>query len=144
MQNAYATGLAPAVEGMIANQEPQVMISRTVETAAIGFGQLVVRGAADGGCIKAAGTAALISLGVTVRDHSVVSGDVFAVKEDALIMNKGVIWVIAAVAVTQGQPAYYTPAGRFTNVVGTNTPVIGGRFDSSTAGTDQLVMLRLS
>lgn len=144
MQSTYLTELATAYAGMIANEEPKFLVSRTVETAALGFGKAVKRGAADSGVVATAGAAADIFLGITVREHDTVAQDVFSVKEDALIMTKGVIWVVAAGAVTQGGAVYVDSAGKYTSTVGTNTPVPNGRFDSSTTAADQLVKVRLS
>lgn len=143
MQSTYLTELATAFAGMIANSEPNFLISRQVETAAIGFGKGVKRGAADNGVVATAGTAGDVFLGITCREHS-KDADQFAVKEDALIMTKGVVWVVAAGAVANGAAVYIDSAGKFTSTVGTNTPVPNGRFDSSTSAADQLVKVRLS
>lgn len=143
MQTTYPSALSAAFAGMIANEEPQVLVSRQVETAAVGFGKAVKRGSVDGRCVATVATAADIVLGITCREHATLS-DQFAVGDDALIMTKGVVWVVSAGAVTQGGAVYVEAAGKYTSTVGTNTPIPNGRFDSSTTGADQLVKVRLS
>jgi len=92
VQSTYSDNMAAAYAGMIANTEPNVLISRTVETAAgIGFGVPVIQGTADDGCdVVAASTDTIV--GITVRDQS-TEDDTFARFDSALLMRKGVLWV---------------------------------------------------
>ena len=58
LQPTYASGVAVAVAGMIANEERANRISRTVESALLAFGQPAFRGANDHGVIAGAAFAA--------------------------------------------------------------------------------------
>jgi len=92
VQSTYSDNMAAAYAGMIANTEPNVLISRTVETTAgIGFGVPVIQGTADDECdVVAASTDTIV--GITVRDQS-TEDDTFARFDSALLMRKGVLWV---------------------------------------------------
>jgi hypothetical protein len=92
VQTTYLDNMAVAYAGMIANTEPNVLISKEVETSAgVGFAVPVIQGTADNQCdVVAASTDAVT--GITVRDQS-TTDDLFALKDTALLMRKGVIWV---------------------------------------------------
>lgn len=146
VQTNYNTQIAAAYEGMIANTEPNVLISRTVEGAAIGFGKAVKQGTADNG-IAAATAAADVVRGITVRDQSVdpSSPDATPVGGSALVMTKGVVWVTAFDTVVAGAPVYMRVAGgsaRFTDTSTDNLAIPGAVFDSS-GGAGALVKIRL-
>lgn len=143
-QDTYLTQLPKAFEGMIANTEPCVLISRQVETAAIGFGRAVKQGTADRGVV-AASAAADKYRGITVRDQSVLDGSDFNVGEDALIMTKGVIWVTAYDTVVAGAPVYVAVTNssyKFTDTATTNLAIPNAVFEDSGAA-DELVRIRL-
>lgn len=150
-QTTYSENIPVAKAGMIANEEPNVLISRTVETAAgIGFGKVVQQGDNDNGCISDLNTAAMTAdsyLGVTVRERSVrpETPDLFAQYESARIMRKGVIWVMTDGAVNAGDDVTVTLAtgGLGTAAVAAGIVAIpGARWDSSTSGA-ALAKLRL-
>jgi hypothetical protein len=139
VQTTYNETLSAGRAGAIANAEPNVLISRNVETVTgVGFGKPVVQGSADSGCkITEAGDTAV--LGVTVRDRSVdpANPDKFAQYANALVMTKGVIWVDAAAAVDAGDDVWVTVAdGTFTNADaggGASVQIANARWDSSTS-----------
>lgn len=133
IQTTYPATHATAYEGMVANSEPCVVVSRVVETAAgIGFGKVAQRGTLDNQ-VKVS-SASPKYLGITVADPT-QPADLFAQYATAPVMTKGVIWVQASVAVAQGDPVYFVPAtGVFTNVVGSNSLIPNASFDSSTSG----------
>lgn len=140
-QDTYLTQLAAAYAGMIADTEPCVLMSRTVETAAIGFGKAVAQGTADYG-VTAADNAADVYRGITVRDQS-QTADNFAVGESAVVMTKGVIWVTAADGVAAGAAVYMVPAsGKFTDTSTSNLPIPNAVFED-TGVADDLVRIRL-
>jgi hypothetical protein len=128
--------LSAAFEGMIANTEPNILISRTVETAALGFGKVVRQGVGDNG-ILAATAANHIVRGITVRDMSTdpTNANQFGVGESALLMTQGVVWVRAGATVAAGAAVYMVvgtaQAGRFTSSATDNLPIPGALFDSS-------------
>src|SRR5690606_7736318 len=155
VQTTYSDNQPAAVAGAQATMIPATIISRTVETAAIGFGVAVAQGTADKGC-KAFGSGDTAILGITVLDRSasgltVTSGQVtshtadkFGVGESARIMTKGDIWVQASVAVDAGDPVYVIPAtGAFAKTSGSSAvQIAGARWDTSTTGAG-LAVVRL-
>lgn len=141
MQTSYSENIGAARAGMVANMEPAVFISRTVETAAgIGFGVPVQKGTADNGC-KIMGAGATEVLGITVRERSTraETPDVFAQYDSARLMRKGVLWVVVTDAggVADGDPVWIKLAdGTFSNAdAGTagSVKLGGARWDSSAA-----------
>lgn len=151
VQSSYTENMRPAVAGMIANEEPCKLISRTVETSAgIGFGKVVQQGTDADGCISDLNTSAMTAqtyLGVTVRERSVrpETPDLFAQYESARIMREGVIWVTVAVAVAPSDIVTVTLA---TGVIGKTAVGAGvvaipnARWESITSGAG-IAKLRL-
>lgn len=138
VQSTYLDNMAAAYEGMIANGEPNVLISREVETSAgIGFGVPVIQGTADKQCdVVAASTNDVI--GITVRDQS-TTDDTFAENDTALLMRKGVMWVTVTDAggVSAGDEVWVKVSdGTFSNAdAGTNgsLKLAGCRWETSAA-----------
>ncbi|MEJ7685633.1 MAG: hypothetical protein WKG52_00785 [Variovorax sp.] len=129
VQSTYVQNIPAAKAGHVADMTQADLISRTVETVAgVAFGVPVAQGAADKGCIAYAGTG---FLGVTTRDRSVLTGELYSRYESARVLKKGPIWVTASVAVVAGDPVYLTPAGLFTNVATANFLIPGARFDTA-------------
>lgn len=144
VQTSYPGEIAAAYAGMIADTGPNNIISRTVETAAIGFGLAVKQGADDYG-VEAATAQADVFRGITVRVHDQPLTEDYAVGQSAALIIDGVVWVTSGAAVSAGDDVYMVAGdGRFTNVVGTNLPIPGAVFESSTAGADELVKVRLN
>lgn len=138
VQSTYSETIGAARAGQIANTEPSVLISRHVEdTDGIAFGIAVVQGSADNG-VKAFGSGDTAILGITVRERSVrpETPNIFAQRESARIMTKGVIWVQASVAVDAGDPVYVIPAtGTFAKTSASSAvQIANARWDSSTSG----------
>lgn len=147
VQTTYNETISAARAGQIANEEPVVLISRTVADAAgIEFGKVVQEAAADGSkdgqCTADLDTADMDAykfLGITVRERSVrpETPNKFAQYESARIMRKGVIWVDVAGAVKAGEDVTVTLA---TGVLGTAAVAAGivaipnARWESSTSG----------
>jgi hypothetical protein len=138
VQTTYLQNIPAGKAGHVADMTQADLISRTVETVAgIAFGLPVAQGANDKGCIAYAGTG---FLGITTRDRSVVTGELYSRYESARILKKGPIWVVASVAVVAGDPVYITPAGAFTNVATANFLIPNARFDTS-AGIGALAII---
>lgn len=149
IQDTYSETIRPAVVGMIANQEPKTLISRTVEDEdGIGFGIVVQQGTGDNGCTSDLTTMdASTYLGITVRERSVrpETPNIFAQYESARVMRKGVIWVMTDGAVNAGDAATVTLATGAIGVTPVGTGIVaipGARFDSSTTAAG-LAKLRL-
>ena len=146
VQTTYNEKIVAARVGQIANTEPVVLISRTVEDETpIAFGKPVMQGTADDGCKLFAGASTEV-LGITVRERSTrpETPDTFARYESARIMKKGVIWVVASVAVVAGDPVYVIPAtAAFAKTNASSAILIpNARWDSS-AGIGALAKVRL-
>lgn len=145
VQTNYSENIATAFAGMIANTEPNILISRIVEGAAIGFGKVVKQGDGDFGAAEAT-TAADAVRGITARDQS-TTDDEFAVGDSALVITKGVIWVTAGEAVDAGDAVYMkvgtADAGKFMSTSTDNLAIPGAVFDTSGA-KDTLVAVRLA
>ena len=155
VQSTYSENIGAARAGMIANEDPVVLISRTVADAdGIGFGKVVQEaatdGTKDGQCTADLDTSdmdAYTFLGITVRERSVrpETPSKFAQYESARIMRKGIIWVEVAGAVKAGEDVTVTLAS---GVLGTAAVAAGvvaipnARWESSTSGAG-LAKLRL-
>jgi len=144
VQDTYGVVHAAGLEGMVAKSEPAVIVSRVVEGAGgIGFGKVAQRGTLDNQ-IKVS-SASPKYLGITVLDPTQVGGtlDTYPQYATAAVMTKGVIWVVASVAVVPGDPVYFVPAtGVLTNVVIANQLIANATWDS-TAGIGALAKVRL-
>lgn len=155
VQTTYPDNQPVAVAGAQATMVPATIISRSVETAAIGFGKAVAQGTADKGC-HAFGAGDTAILGITLLDRSAsglsvtngqVSGqtaDTFGVGESARVITKGDVWVNASVAVDAGDPVYVIPAtGAFAKTSASSAvQIAGARWDTSTTGAG-LAVVRL-
>jgi hypothetical protein len=141
VQSTYSENIGAARAGMIANTEPCILISRTVDTAAgVGFGVPVQRGSTDMACkIMASGATEI--LGITVRERSVrpETPDKFAQYESARLMRKGVIWVLVTDAggVADGDNVWVKLSdGTFSNADAGSSGSLrlgGGKWESSAA-----------
>lgn len=146
VQSNYSNSVPTGYAGMVYDGEPSNRISRTIEDASgIAFGKACFRGSGDHGCT--ATPAANKFLGILIADAGQVPGtgetaDTLAQYRTGALLNEGVIWVSAAVAVNQGDPAYVTSGGAITNSSSGNT-AIPARFDGTTSGSG-LVPLRVT
>ncbi|HBN8624988.1 TPA: hypothetical protein ACKPG1_004887 [Pseudomonas aeruginosa] len=147
VQTTYSANIRPGLPGMIVDEVPKTLISRTVEAAGgLAFGIPVMQGTADkAGRAPTTGDTAAKFVGISVRDRSVkAEANQYSQYESARVMTEGAIWVTAAVQVAVGDPVYFVPAsGAWTNVATDNVQVAGARFDTSTTGTNQLAQVRL-
>lgn len=149
IQTTYSENISAAYEGMIANTEPNILVSRTVENSAgVGFGKPVKKGSGDNGCTGVL-TGATEIIGITVRDRSVrpANPNLFAQYESALLMRKGVIWVTVTDAggVADGDPVWIKLSdGTFSNAdVGSSGGLrLGGARWESTGANGALAKIR--
>ena len=146
VQSTYNSTVPTGFAGMVYDGEVSNRISRTVEDAAgIAFGVACFRGTGGNGCTATA--AANKFLGIAIADAGQVPGlgetaDTIAQYRTISLLNEGVIWVSASVAVNAGDQAYVTSGGAITNVSTSNT-LIPARFDLTTSGSG-LVPLRVT
>lgn len=130
VQDVYASGMRKAFAGLVASSVDHTIFSKIVQGAPIGYGLAVTRGSLDD-TVVLGGT---VYEGITEASHEGFS-DAYPVGATAPVMRKGEIWVDVAVAVTEGEPVYFTPAtGAITNVASGNTAIPGAVFNSSTTG----------
>jgi hypothetical protein len=147
VQSTYSTSVPTGYAGMVVDGEVSNRISRTVEDAAgIAFGTACFRGSGNHGCT--ATPAANKFLGVVIADAGQVPGlgetaDTLAQYRTAALLNEGVIFVNASVAVNQGDAAYITSGGAITNV-STSNIALPAHFDAtiSAAGIVPLRVIR--
>lgn len=120
IQSTYPTSYAVGFAGMLANGETQNRISRTVEDAGgMVFGAAAFRGTGDHGVTVTPATATF--MGIVIADAGQVPGvgetaDTIAQNKTVSLLQQGVIYVAASLAVADGDQVYVTPAGLFTNV----------------------------
>ena len=144
VQTTYTQDMAHGLPGLVMNMEPYRLISRLVENGPLPFGVPASQGAMDTAVIPAlAGGTTFLGISVvdpTVRPDSYI--DEFSTNDTALLITRGVVWVITSVAVTPRQPLFYDAAGKWTNVSANNTPVPNASFDR-TAAAGGIVPVRL-
>ncbi len=128
VQSSYTDNIPAAFHGMIADTEPNVLISRTVEpSAGLGFGVPVIQGTEDMEIAPVAASSETI-VGITCRAND-TEADSYAQYESALVMRKGVMWVTVTDAggVSAGDPVWVT--------------VSGSTFANADAGTDGSILI---
>lgn len=156
VQTVYNDTQPAGVAGAQATMIRGDLISRTVETAAIGFGRAVEQGTSDKGCVAFAGGTVL---GITILDRSasgmsVTDGqvtthtpDTFGVGESARISavgGGGDVWVVCATGCSAGDGVFVRPSnGDFQDSNANSAVQIpGARWDTSaTAGGLAVVRL---
>lgn len=145
VQSTYGSVHAAAVEGMVANSEPTVIVSKIAEDVeGVGFGKVCVQGDADNTVTDSEASKKFV--GISVLDPTQAGGtvDIYPQYATVAVMKKGVIWVQASVAVAMNDVVYFVPAtGVLTNVSTSNTLIANATWDSST-GAAGLAKLRLA
>jgi len=155
MQTTVRESMLPAFEGLVADQRPHDIITRRA-AANLKFGYGVVQTAAIGDVNVPAATGFVFE-GVTLHTHNVepVAGvRQYYEKDPVPVLRKGVIWVLAEVAISVGDPVYLRHTaggagqvpGRFRNTADTAKAdqITQARWLSETTGTDQLAMLEIN
>lgn len=145
VRTTYNDRLPVAFAGMIADIEAATIISRTVETAAIGYGLAAKRGSADHK-VAAATANSDTFMGITCREQSgdADTANQIKVGETAPLLVTGTIWVTAGATVVEGEAAYMIAAdGRFTSSSSGNLAIPNAKFDKS-ADADDLVPIRIT
>ena len=115
----YNTDPVVALEGMIADTAPARLISRTVQTAALGFGKPVALGDAAHTCDSDVSSATEIE-GISVRSQATPadSANAYPVGDTATLMRQGHLWVTVTDAggVAAGDPVWLNLTnGTFSN-----------------------------
>ncbi len=147
VQTSYPTFQSAGYLGMVANGEWVTnIVSRIVDPAAavpVNFGDPVLQGPSEQTVVSANGGSGAFR-GLAIRDATLPPGAAYTYAATATLgmMTKGVIWVTAVVAVTPGQPAFFTAAGLLTSVASGNTAIAGALWESA-APASGLAKLRL-
>jgi hypothetical protein len=146
LQTTYSDQLPAGFPGMVANGETSNRISRSVEDAAgIAFGKAAFRGVGDHGCVATPAAGALLGILIAHSALGLTAGqtaDVYPQYANAAILTLGGIWVTAGAAVADGEQAYVTPAGAYTNVSAGNVILPGWFFDTTAASGALVKLLR--
>lgn len=123
LQTTYPLTMRKAVAGMIASTDDYRADSLILESAAVGFGLAVVRGATDPVYGVRFGVAGAFR-GITVLDTTLINSPVDEYKQyqNVSVLYEGDIWVLADGAVVAGNDVTYTEA---TGRLGTAAVAIG-------------------
>lgn len=141
----YNTDPAVAYEGMVADIGEAIIVSRTVQAAALGFGKAVKIGTAEH-TVKNVETGDTVIYGISVRSQATAaaSTDAYPVADTAAILLKGPIWVKAAVAVAPGDPVYVTVAdGTYKKAAGAGNVQIADASYETVAAINGLARIRI-
>lgn len=144
-QTTYPSDPVVAFVGSVADNAPATILSREVETAAIGFGLPVDQGTADGGIVATSGSTTAIA-GVTVRVQGLDANtpNAIPVGSSASVLTSGAIWVTAGEAVTAGSPVLVTVAdGTFKQTVAAGNVAIPNAVYETSGGNGDVVRIRL-
>lgn len=126
VQSSYSSSIPTGFAGMVYDGETSNRKSRTVEDAAgMAFGTAAFKGTGDHGITA---TPSANFEGIVMADAGQVPGvgetaDTIAQYRTAAILDLGVIFISAALAVNKGEQVYVTAAGAFTNVSTANTAI---------------------
>lgn len=142
IQTSYPEKMDAGRAGGIVNTEHRNLISRTVETAEVGFGVPVMRGSTDSTCAKFAAEGVI--LGITVRERSTDANnpDVFRVGDSARLMTRGNIYALTPGAVAAGDLVYIVDADATfhnTNAAG-RTVIPNAVWDKTVTGAELSVI----
>lgn len=145
VQSTYSDTIPARFNGALRSTEPNVLISRTVEDAALTFGKSVTQGTEDKG-VHPTTTGDTTAVGISVFDRGVdpATPDTYSVGDTARIIRFGVVTVTAGANVAAGETVYVVPAtGAFTNVSTSNIAFAQGARFETTASSSALVDVRL-
>lgn len=134
LQTTYNESPAAFYPGMVLSGALSNRISRTLEDASLAFGKAVFRGANDHGATGTPTAGKLLGISIATKGLGPLAGqtsDTYQQYDDLPIMAEGEIAVASSVAVAQGDQAYVTSAGLFTNVATSNIILPGWVFDAT-------------
>ena len=170
MAQTTAPTVAPAVgrEGALYDAAPKDVVTKLCEQATgIKAGRVVVKGTADGQVVLPTGTAEITdgsTMGISVYDAAhtpahLVAGSSAAAEteygdeESIPVLKKGRVWMVAEDAVGQGDAVFVRHVAAGAENLGTvrsdvdgadATELPGARFESTTTGADELVVVALN
>lgn len=145
VQETYQENIAVAVPGMPADADYSAD-TRICETeAGIGFGVAIGQGATDKGGVLGASAAAEF-VGVTIRDVTVLTEDIYAEGRNMGAMTRGDIWVEVGGDVSAGDDVTFAETTGVLSSAATGAAqfaITGARWMTS-ATSGNLAILRLS
>lgn len=144
LQSTFGEDIPNGYPGMEADGELSNIITRTIESASVGFGKAVYGGTNDRGCVT---TPSADLLGFTIARKGLPltaarAADTFVQGDNVPIKNRGKIWVTSAVAVADRDQVYVTSGGAITNVSTSNTIATGWFFDDTIAAAGIVRIVR--
>ena len=145
LQNSFGEDITVGFPGMDADGDLSNIITRTLESASVGFGKAVFRGTNDRGAVTTPAAGKL--LGFTLANPSLPvtadrAADTFITKDHLRINKRGQIWVTAGAAVADCDAVYVTSAGVITNVATDNVAATGWEFDDTAASGAPVRIIR--
>lgn len=141
----YNTDPAVAYEGMVADLGAAVIVSRTVQAAALGFGKAVKVGTLEH-TVKNVEAGDTVVYGLSVRSQATPAGspNAYPVGDTAAILLKGVIWVKVGIAVAKDDPVYVTVAdGTFKKAAGAGNVLVADATYETAASLNGLARVRI-
>lgn len=142
---SYTRDTPAGYAGMIATTEPHHITSMVVgaASAAIPFGRGVIYATAEDTVALPSALGKFAGIAVASRVLPFQNNETYLAYDQINLMKVGSIWVIALVAVAQGDAVYMTPTGTFTNVATSNQLIENAEWATVTSTTNQLARLRL-
>lgn len=146
IQSNFGTDFAVGYPGMVANGETSNRISRSIEDAdGIGFGRAAFRGAGDHGCTKVPAAGAFLGIAITDKGVPLMSAgqavDTYPQHSNVPLMQRGVIWVLAAAAFADGDPVSVAADGSFVAGGTAGSVALPGFVADMTVAPGQLVRI---
>jgi len=149
VQSTYLERIVKAYAGMVANENPYQIDTRTVEpSSGLPFGRAVKQGANDKGV--GLGGALTAFAGVSIRDVTLapVTADSDYLDEypqyaNAGILTMGAVWVMTAGTVAAGGVVHYDTTSGIFAASGGIGPIPGARWMTSVTGAG-LAVVRIS
>lgn len=136
LQSTFGEDITVGFAGMEADGETGNILTRTLESASVGFGKAVYRGTDDRGVVTTPASGTL--MGFTIANPSLPvtsarAADTFITGDTLRVKNAGKIWVTAGEAVTDGAQVYVTSGGAIVDTSTSNTIADGWAFDDTAA-----------
>jgi hypothetical protein len=139
----YPNTQARGFPGMLGTQDTSRRVTRSVEGAGgLAFGAVAVAGAGERSCKASAAGAEFIGIAIVDKALPVSNANKYVTGDSAALMTSGEIWVVPAITVVAGAPAYYVPAsGNITSAATAGNFKIGQFVTNGTAA--DIVLLRV-
>lgn len=140
--STYPNTQARGFPGMLGTQDTSRRVTRTVEGAGgLVFGAVAVAGTGERSC-KASAAGEFIGIAIVDPTLPAANGNKYVTGDSAALLTSGEIWVVPAITVAAGVPAYYVPgSGNITSAATAGNFKIGQFVTAGTAA--DIVLLRV-